>query len=288
MTAAVVTPAYLRENPLPDPGDSKRSRGTALVIGGSEKTPGAVTLAGLAALRVGAGVLSLAVPAAVAIPLAVANPEAGVTAWSTSPSGPFDPELVRSAIGKASSVVVGPGLDDPELARDLVACALDAVGDETTLVLDAFALGALDGLHRELAAVDGRCVLTPNRSEAARLLDTDAGELESLPDADVAAQLTDQWPAVVIYQGIVAAPGRPQYTVATGHGGLGTSGSGDVLAGAVAGILARGTDTHLAACWATYLHAAAGDRLASRIGRLGFLARELLVELPLIMSELNT
>ncbi|PZS15751.1 MAG: hypothetical protein DLM57_12035 [Pseudonocardiales bacterium] len=60
--------------------------------------------------------------------------------------------------------------------------------------------------------------------------------------------------------------------VSTGHAGLGTSGSGDVLAGAVAGLLARGTDPVRAACWGTYLDAAAGDRLAARVGRLGFLA----------------
>ena len=71
-----------------------------------------------------------------------------------------------------------------------------------------------------------------------------------------------------------------------GHSGLATSGSGDVLAGAVGGLLARGAEPAQAACWAKYLHAAAGERLAARIGRLGFLAREVLAELPLVLSEL--
>ena len=70
-----------------------------------------------------------------------------------------------------------------------------------------------------------------------------------------------------------------------GHAGLGTSGSGDVLAGAIAGLLARGADLAQAACWATFLHAVAGDRLAARVGRLGFLARELVDQLPIVLTE---
>ena len=71
----------------------------------------------------------------------------------------------------------------------------------------------------------------------------------------------------------------------SGHAGLGTSGSGDVLAGAVIGLAARGASLAQAACWGTYAHATAGDRLAARIGRLGFLARELADELPYVIVE---
>jgi ADP-dependent NAD(P)H-hydrate dehydratase len=78
------------------------------------------------------------------------------------------------------------------------------------------------------------------------------------------------------------------WKITTGYGGLGTSGSGDVLAGAIAGLRARGTTGPQAACWGTHLHAAAADRLASRLGPLGFLARELADELPALMLELNT
>ena len=70
-----------------------------------------------------------------------------------------------------------------------------------------------------------------------------------------------------------------------GHPGLGTSGSGDVLAGAITGLLARGASADQAACWGTFLHAVAGDRLAARVGRLGFLARELVDQLPIVLTE---
>ena len=81
--------------------------------------------------------------------------------------------------------------------------------------------------------------------------------------------------------------GESSWLVPFGHPGLGTSGSGDVLAGAVAGLLARGTERAQAACWATYLHAAAGDRLAPVVGRIGFLARELVDTLPHVLTELQ-
>jgi ADP-dependent NAD(P)H-hydrate dehydratase len=100
---------------------------------------------------------------------------------------------------------------------------------------------------------------------------------------------------VVSCQGLIARPSGGDeveeselWQMTTGYGGLGTSGSGDVLAGAIAGLRARGTTGPQAACWGTHLHAAAADRLASRMGPLGFLARELADELPALMLELNT
>jgi hydroxyethylthiazole kinase-like uncharacterized protein yjeF len=280
-----ITPAFLRQHPLPEAGDSKSARGTTLVVGGSPGTPGAVVLAGLAALRVGAGVLTLAVPHAVAIPLAVAVPESGVTSWEDD-----DPDFaaLHTRVEASSSVLLGPGLDDVELTRRLIEEVIDCLPPDCSLVLDAYALGVLPDLRARVGKAEGRLVLTPNHAEAARLLDTELSQIELQEDAAIATRITDTWAATTIYQGIVATPGCSSRTVGTGHGGLGTSGSGDVLAGAVSGILARGADLHRAGCWATYLHAAAGDRLAARIGRLGFRASELLDELPRILSELDT
>lgn len=282
-----ITPAFLREHPLPEPGQSKATRGTLLVVGGSATTPGAAMLAGLAGLRAGAGVLTLAVPQPVAVPIAVAVPEAGVSSWTTGADGEFDERALAGRLDDSDAVLIGPGLDDPDVARRVVEASLDNIASGTPVVLDAFALGVLPGLRDQAARVAGRLVLTPNSNEAARLLDTDADALDPLADDEVASRIASEWSAVVTYQGIVAGPDEGAYTVATGHGGLGTSGSGDVLAGALGGILARGASPRLAACWATYLHAAAGDRLAARVGQVGFLARELVDELPLVMAELN-
>jgi NAD(P)H-hydrate repair Nnr-like enzyme with NAD(P)H-hydrate dehydratase domain len=106
-----------------------------------------------------------------------------------------------------------------------------------------------------------------------------------MPAATVARTIAGDYGAVVTFEDQVAQPGGDAWMVPSGHPGLGTSGSGDVLAGAITGLLARGADLAQAVCWGTYLHATAGDRLASRIGRLGFLARELVDELAVVLTE---
>ncbi len=290
VTASVeqITPALLREWSLPEPGGSKHSRGQVVVVGGARSTPGAVLLAGLAALRVGAGVLSMLVPEPVAVPLAVAVPEAAVTGWPDPIEEPFTGaarDRLAEQLGRAGAVLAGPGLDSAEQAKVLVAALADAVPASVPVVLDAYALGVLPDLSGPARTLAGHLVLTPNRTEAGYLLDAD---VDSDSDSvDVARRLADRWHAVVSYQGVVAAAETPARVISTGHAGLGTSGSGDVLAGAIVGLLARGVEPAEAAGWGTYLHAAAGDRLAARVGRLGFLARELLDELPLVLTELQ-
>lgn len=284
----IVTAGALREWPLPEAGGSKHSRGHVLVAGGSASTPGAVMLAGLAALRVGAGVLALAVAPSVAPHVAVAVPEAAVHGLAAleDGAGESDADLLQQALGGHDAVCVGPGLDDADKARWLLDVVLDTCGAHARLVLDAYALGVLPGLpDAALDRIADRVVLTPNSSEAARLLDTDEDRVDDQETASVAIDLAARYRAVVSYERVIADPAGRTWAVQGGHPGLGTSGSGDVLAGAVAGLLARGADPAQAACWATYLHATAGDRLAPRVGRLGFLAREIVDELPFVLVQ---
>jgi ADP-dependent NAD(P)H-hydrate dehydratase len=279
---APITPSRLRQWPLPDPGGSKHSRGHALLIGGARATPGAMLLAGIAALRVGAGVLAMAVPDDVAVPLAVTMPEASVSGWGTATS--IDAAVLEPLLERADAITIGPGIDDADVAKALVR-HVSAADHSGPVLLDAYAIGVLgDPEDDEAKALAGRLVLTPNGSEAELLLDDDPG---GRSDAECALAIADRWDAVVSYAGMVATVDGDVHEISTGHPGLGTSGSGDVLAGAIGGLLARGTDPVRAACWGTYLHAAAGDRLAARVGRLGFLARELLDELPLVLTELQ-
>jgi ADP-dependent NAD(P)H-hydrate dehydratase len=284
----VVTSTFLRDWPLPevDEGAGKGARGTVVVIGGAADTPGAVLLAGLAALRVGAGRLTMATVGANAGALAVAVPEAAVTPLPATASGALGADAVRECCGlveDADAVILGPGMRNPDAARDLVHGVLDAIGDETTVVLDALGLtcgGLDDDLRKRLSE---RVVATPNRKEAGYLLDGD------VPDDDVAAsaRVADVLGAVVTLQSCIAAPDGRQWVDQSGNSGLGTSGSGDVLAGAIAGLAARGAPAEQAAVWGAHLHAEAGERLAARIGKLGFLARELLDELPAVLTQLD-
>lgn len=280
-----ITPALLREWRLPDRAGTKDDRGGVLVIGGARRTPGAAMLTGLAALRIGAGRLTLAVAGSVAVQVAVAVPEAGVLALPETPEGsPTGEGLDRLTVelDRADVVVVGPGLDEPVGAARLVREVLGRVRDDMPVVLDAFALGVLADLREELAPSAGRLVLTPNLAEAARLLERD-----DVPAERAAVEVAERYGATVVCAARVAAPDGRLWHSSTGTGGLGTSGSGDVLAGAVGGLLAGGCPPEQAACWGVYVHAAAGDRLASSIGQLGYLAREVSQELPRVLAELR-
>jgi hydroxyethylthiazole kinase-like uncharacterized protein yjeF len=256
-----------------------------VVIGGSRSTPGALLLAGVAALRVGAGVLAFAAPEAVAIPLAVAVPEASVVSFAADVRAhPDSLDAVIEAVSSADSVLIGPGLDDAEQSQSLLAGLLNSIS--APIALDAFALGVLPEVAKSAATLPNELVLTPNSAEAARLLSVGPDAVDHEPVA-VAAAIAQRWDATVSYNGVIVNPRGEAFDTGTGHAGLGTSGSGDVMAGCVAGLLARGVDPLWTAVWATYLHGAAGDRLAARVGQLGFLARELLEQIPLVITELQ-
>jgi hydroxyethylthiazole kinase-like uncharacterized protein yjeF len=281
-----VTPTLLRGWPLPAPGSDKHSRGNVLVVGGAASTPGAAMLAGAAALRVGAGRLQLGVAESVAGTVAVAVPEAAVVPLPQDARG----TVLGSSVGSLGSaldatdvLLLGPGLDDPDETARLVEAVVSRLPTDVPVVLDAYGLGVLPELSEVQHALRGRLVLTPNPSEAARLLEVDA-----IDDfATAVPRIADRFGAVVSCQDVIATSDGRCWCTSTGSGGLGTSGSGDVLAGAITGLLARGAAPDQATCWGTHLHGAAGDRLAARVGPLGYLARELVEQLPLAMVELS-
>jgi hydroxyethylthiazole kinase-like uncharacterized protein yjeF len=263
----VITPRVLREWPLPDPQGDKESRGTVLVAGGSRANPGAVLLAGVAALRAGAGRLQLAVEASTATALSIAVPEAKVIGL------PDDDQLTGHA-ADADVLAIGPGLDNIDDTTRLMRRVLEVVRRDAGVVLDAYALGALSKDPKLLADGPERVVLTPNVTEAEVLLGREPGD-----DLAAAARaLAERYGATVSLYGHIATPDGHAWTEESGDAGLGTSGSGDVRAGIVAGLLARGCGPAQAACWGAFAHAMSGQRLAPRYGRTGFLARELVDE----------
>jgi len=281
----LVTPSLLRDWPLPAVKDSKYARGQVLVIGGAAKTPGAALLTGLAVLRVGAGHLTLAVAESAAVPMAVAVPESGVVGLPQNAKGSVrgdDLSEVTDYLTRADVVVVGPGLDDPDETTNLLESLGPLLGEDTRVVLDAYALGTLPNVPDLAKMISGRVILTPNKNEAGFLLGRDVTDL-----SDDVAEIAERYGAVVSCQSFIADSEGHRWLVTSGQEGLATSGSGDVLTGSIAGLLARGATPAQAACWGTHLHAAAGDRLASRVGVVGFLARELLFELPLVLVELG-
>ena len=282
----VVTSQLLRSwaPPEPDDGGDKHSRGTVAVVGGGTSTPGAVLLAGLAALRVGAGRLQVVTVDTTSVALAVSLPEAMVSGLPADEHGSISADAADQLVdtlGGAATVVVGPGLSGDGVLP-LLQHLLPRLGDDVTVVLDAVALTAVAKAPELLEPIASRTVLTPNSGELAALLDG-----EQLEEQAACTAVVEKYGAVVSGRGWVVCPDGRAWREEAGGIGLGTSGSGDVLAGLVGGMLARGAEPAQAAVWGQYLHAAAGDRLAAHLGRLGFLARELLDEVPRVLTSLR-
>lgn len=290
-----VTQALLRRMPLPQPGDDadKDDRGRVLVVGGSKQVAGAVLLAGVAALRAGAGKLQLATVDSAAGALGIAVPEALVVALPASRSGEIAGTRAHTSLAKyaatTNALLIGPGMSSDRAAHTLIAPLVHRVSDECVVVLDAAAVVALSGDESMLRPLDGRAVLTPHAGEMASLLGVEKHEIERDPGG-VARTAAKRFSAVIALKGAetyVADPDGALFRYSGGSVGLATSGSGDTLAGIVAGLAARGAAPVHAAVWGAYLHGSAGRVLARRLGRVGFLARELLDELPPLLRRLS-
>jgi hydroxyethylthiazole kinase-like uncharacterized protein yjeF len=264
-----------------------------LAVGGSVQTPGAILLAGVAALRAGAGKLQLATAQRVAAALGVAVPESLVVALPETRAGEIAGDAAgRRLVERAAQVdalLLGPGMSSDRSAHVLIRALAHRLGEDAVLVLDAAAVTALRGDDDLLEALHGRAVLTPHAGEMATLLGAEKREVEADP-ASCALEAAARFGAVVALKGPeswIAEPDGALYHYAGGSVGLATSGSGDTLAGIVAGLAARGAPPVRAAVWGAWLHGAAGEVLARRIGPIGYLARELLDEVPGLMRSLS-
>ncbi len=295
------TSAVLRDWPLPAPGQGKDARGRVVVVGGSGQTPGAVLLAAEAALRCGAGKLQVATTRSTAAAVAVALPEAAVVGLPETAGGDVDPSAAEQLLELAADVpalLVGPGMLDVEVVVELLRGLVPhlSAGSPGALVMDAAAHAWVGGelpssgeRTGALRHLEGRVLLTPNHTELALTLGASKDEVADDP-AGATARLAHRSGAVVASgggQSVVVHPDGRSWVDQSGGAGLGVSGSGDVLAGIVTGLAARGASPEQAAVWGTHLHGRAGDRLAASVGRLGFLARELCPELPRVLTEVE-
>lgn len=285
----VVTPSVLRDWPLPEPGSDKEASGRLLVLGGSTRSPGAVRLCGEAALRSGAGKVTLATVEAVLAGLAPLVPEAGLVPLGADDDGAIDvaqaPAIVEE-VGRADVLLAGPGLVDADHAVALLERVLPRTG--AALVLDALGSAYLRTCPAGLRHLDGRAVLTVNPVELARTAHTTTEEATRHP-LEVAARVARRSHVMVLCGGTakhLVTPDGEAWVVEGGGPGLAASGSGDVQAGILAGLLARGAEPAQAAAWAGFVHARCGERLAAAVGPLGYLARELPEQVPRVLAEL--
>ncbi|HEY0406622.1 MAG TPA: NAD(P)H-hydrate dehydratase [Pyrinomonadaceae bacterium] len=278
--------------PQPDEAGDKEARGRVLVIGGSPEMPGALILAATAALRAGAGKLQIATCRSIAQAVGAAVPEARVFALAETKAGGIAASAAAALAMRANdaqSVLVGPGMLDEKAIARLMKALLPLI-ESPLVTLDAGALLCLTENGDCLRGLNHRVVLTPHAGEMAMLLGVEKSEIEAAPQR-IARQAAKKLRAVVALKGAethIAGPtGGRTYCNRAGNIGLATSGSGDTLSGIIAGLAARGATPLQAAAWGVYLHGRAGDRLARRMGQLGFLARELLAEVPRLMAEMD-
>ncbi|HWI63945.1 MAG TPA: NAD(P)H-hydrate dehydratase [Symbiobacteriaceae bacterium] len=268
----------------------KGTRGRVLVAAASRGMTGAAALAGEAALRVGAGLVYVAAPESSQSVVAGLRAEFMTLPFPESQYGGFaeaaaEPFLAKAA--RADALAVGPGMGtDPEVQafiRKVVASS------PAPLVIDADGIKAFSGNPALLAEAPVPLVLTPHPGEMAHLLgiSIDAVQSDRFSAVRQAAQVTK---AVVLLKGaytLIAEPGGVVWINPTGNRALGTGGSGDVLTGIIAGLLAQGMGAQEAAVTGAYMHGMAGDRLAEVEGLDGVLAGDLADELPKVQKDLR-
>jgi hydroxyethylthiazole kinase-like uncharacterized protein yjeF len=249
-------------------GTTKFTSGQVVVAGGSRGLTGSVCLAASGAIRAGAGYATVAVPDGLDQIFEIKLTEVMSRACSAS-DGHLDPgaaEEVLAACERAAAVALGPGLGRFDGAGDLVGAV--AAGVEVPLVLDADGLNALAG---RLGALRGRgapTVLTPHEGELGRLLETDSAEIKAHRLAS-AREAVERSGAIVVLKGddsIVAAPDGRLAVNGVSSPALATAGTGDVLMGVVAALLARFDDPFAATCAAVHAHSRAGRLAAERVG----------------------
>ena len=268
--------------PPPRPADAhKGTAGLVLVVAGSRGMAGAAALTGNAALRGGAGLVRIATPDAALDTVAALAP-----CCTTAPL-PDDGACVKPrAAGRILELAdeqhvlaMGPGLGQTLGVKSVVRAVLAAL--KIPVVLDADALNVLAGSAEEsLAKARVPLLLTPHPGEAARLLARDARDVQT--DRRGAAAQLARLGAVAVLKGAgtVVCDGRHLYVNETGNPGMATAGSGDVLTGLMAALVASGMEPFDAAVLAVWAHGRAGDLAAERLGVLGLTALDVLRCVP--------
>lgn len=275
----------LDAHPLPPIIDGdKETKGTILVIAGSREVPGAALLTATAAMRAGAGKLRIATVESAAIQVGLAMPEAMVIGVAEAADGGFTEaaaKMLAEQLADVNAVVAGPGMKGNDSCRVLARTLLE---NAAALALDVALLKSLRSSDEKRRVTP---VLLPDGDELASLLGCDEAEVERDP-LGCGKRAAELYRSVVLVKGAtshVVTPEGHVWTYEGGAPGLGVSGSGDVLAGIVGGLLARGAEPLSALLWAVWLHGQAGASLAKKVGPIGFLAREIADEIPALLPR---
>ncbi|MFW5839492.1 MAG: NAD(P)H-hydrate dehydratase [Planctomycetota bacterium] len=267
----------------------KGNYGRVLIVGGSPGMIGAPALSANAALRSGAGLVTMAIPAAIQQTTAPLCPCATSVALACDDAGAPVPAAIgqlHSQAAKVDVVAIGPGLGTSSGAREVLRAALDL---PLPLLIDADGLNLLCKIDNWAAGRKGPTVLTPHPGEFSRLTGLQISEIQSdrqtraiLAATEWSDQAGEENPLTVLLKGAgtVVTDARRCYVNATGNPGMATGGAGDILTGMIAALIGQGLDGFDAACLGAFLHGRAGDLAADSIGQVSLIATDLLDFLP--------
>lgn len=264
---------------------NKGTFGRVLVVGGSRGKAGAAAMAGQAALRAGAGLVTVATAQSILPVVAASMPELMTEPLEETAEGAIANQSIFAHLNGKTVVAIGPGLSTLPETRAFVLRVHSEC--KAQMVIDADGLNALVGFEGDL----GGAVLTPHPGEMARLIQTSI-EHVTANRLDVATNFAKRRNAYVVLKGyrtVVASPDGAVHINPTGNPGMATGGTGDILTGMIAGILAQ---VHLGAfidrlCLAVYLHGLAGDLAAEELGEQSLVATDLLRFLPKAWENLG-
>lgn len=292
ITAELITGEWVRtvlpERPL---NANKGSFGRILVTAGSINYVGAAYLACSGAMRVGAGLVTLATAASLHPILASKLTEATYLPLPESQPGIISPqgaELVNQQLNQYNVLLLGCGIGQSQSAQEFVTSLLFREG-LPTLVLDADALNILAQTSNWWQLLTGDTILTPHPGEMARLSGASVAEIQS-DRVGIARKLAAEWHKTIVLKGaytVIAAPDGRCRISNIANPGLASAGTGDVLAGAIAGMVAQGLSPFDAASLGVYLHGEAAEIVRTMLGDVGMNASDLLLILPIAIKQLK-
>lgn len=288
----IIDDAWCEANPLPwhEAGTDKNSRGRVLLAGGSALVPGALRLTGEAVLRAGAGKLQMATLASIAPVLGLYVPEAAVIPLPPDDDGEISDaaaDILLDAISRCDTFALGPGMSLANGTEKLVKQVLSEPRHDLSILLDAAAISCAADLSDVTALHGGRIVMTPHYGEMSKLTGLSEDQIACSPES-IALEAAQRFNSVIALKAdetVVASPDGTALKYGSDCVGLATGGSGDVLAGIIAGLMARGASPIVATGWGVWLHGEAGRSAASDIGPIGFLARDLILHVPRLMAR---
>lgn len=282
--------------PRRPPSSHKGSYGRVLVIAGSTGMTGAAALASEAALRAGAGLVTLATPKHLNPILEGLLPEVMTLPLPETDAGSLAASATSTILEFAektkSILAIGPGLSQHPETVSLVHQLIRENREQTLdlrMVIDADGLNALAQAKETLSLLNSDAVLTPHPGELARLTSTSVPTLEK-DRINTAQQFVSEHGVTLVFKGaptVTSDPNGNLWVNSTGNPGMATGGMGDVLTGVTAGLMAQGISSESAAALGVYLHGLAGDIAAERSGMHGLIASDVLKAVPQVVSSLT-